>query len=155
MANTEVIIKPEGLVKWKSDKAAAVVKTIGFAKGGIRISITRYRVAILNNDGSFSHWKETRKPDVSISISKLVQDSATDLVNDTSNGFNAPVTGQTVPTGTIAYEGKLADGTTYDCIQFAKATNVSMNRSQADDGDTWELGFSFVGEPAFGSTQLS
>lgn len=154
MANTEVIVKSEGLIKWKSDKAAATVKTIGFAKGGIRIAITRYRIAVLNNDGSFSHWKETRKPDVNITVGKLVQDSATDLVNDSANGFNATVTGQTVPTGTIAYEGKLADAT-YDCIQFAKATNVSMNRSQADDGDTWELAFSFVGEPAFGTTQLT
>ena len=154
MPNTEVIVKAEGLIKYKSDKTGATVKNIGFAKGGIRIAITRYRIPILNNDGSLSHWKETRKPDVNITINKLVQDSATDLVNDSTNGFEAKNAGQTVPTGTIAYEGKQADAT-FDCIQFAKCTNVSLNRSQADDGDTWEMAFQTVGEPAYGSTQLA
>lgn len=154
MPNTEVITKSEGLIKFKSDKTGATVKTIGFAKGGIRVSITRYRIAVLNNDGSFSHWKQTRQPDVSIVINKLAQDNATDLINDSSHGFEAKNAGQTVPTGTIAYEGKLADGT-FDCIQFAKATNVSLNRSQADDGDTWEMSFNMVGEPSYGTTQLT
>ena len=150
-ANNEVVVRREGILKWKSDKGSAAVKTVGFALGGIKLSITRYRQEVLNNDGTFSHWKQTRDPEVSISVSKLFQDVATDLLSDSSNGFNAAVSGQTVPTGTLSFESTKADGT-LDIIRVSKAVFLTNNRSQADAGDTHELTFKAIGEPDYSQT---
>lgn len=157
MANSEVAIKENGILKYKSDKAAATVKTLGFVEGGIRFSWSYNRIPIYNNDGTLSHWKEGRKPVVSLSINKLTQDPATDLLNDAANGLNAIKVGQTVPTGTYSFEVTEADGTALDTYVFSKATLVSVNRNQGGPGqpDTLELQISAVGEPTYGSTTLA
>lgn len=153
-ANAEVIQKEAGIIKWKSDKAAATAKTLGFCEGGLRASWSYNRTPIYNNDGTLSHYKESRKPVVSISVSKFYQDAQTELLSDASNGLNALKTGQTVPTGTLSFECLQADGTTYDVVQFTKATLMSVSRSQGNP-DTLELQFTSVGEPTYGSTQLT
>lgn len=162
--NPEIIVQPETYIKWKTDSTTGTpaVQTLGFVSGGWDYSVTFNRIPVFNNNGTFSHWKEPRKPRYSLNVNKMYQDYATELLmphaasgtGNATSGFNQLKAGQTVPTGTLSFEGRHADGTTLDVTQFAKAKLVSWGRNLGDP-DTLNLSFSGIGSPSFGATTLS
>lgn len=164
--NPEIIVQPETYIKWKTDyiqqgvDPAPSVKTLGFVGGGWDYSVTFNKVPVFNNNGTFSHWKQPRKPRFTVNINKMYQDYATELLGPSAttagnnSGFNQLKVGQTVPTGTLSVEGKHADGTTLDVTQFAKAKLQSWGRTLGDP-DTLNLTFNGIGSPTFGAATLA
>lgn len=175
--NPEKMVKAETYIRWKSDgvgynagNVAAQATTLGFLEGGWSCSITWNKKAIRTNAGALSHWKEISKPTWQLSVDKLYQDYTTELLMpDAPTGATAAaVSGffqltrsgsttrtRSVPTGTIAIEGKHADGTTIDAWQFVKAKLASWGRNLQADGDRLNLSFTGVGLPTFATATLS
>lgn len=164
--NPEIIVQPETYVKWKTDSAvgtpAPSAQTLGFVSGGWDYSVQFNRVPVFNNNGTFSHWKEPRKPRYTVNVNKLYQDFTSELLMPhtatgtapATSGFNQLKAGQTVPTGTLSVEGRHADGSTLDVTQFPKGKLASWGRTLGDP-DTLTLTFNGIGSPSFGSVTLS
>lgn len=167
--NAETMVQAETYVKWKTTSTLAstpapAVQTLGFAEGW-DLAVTYNKRAIRNNDGTFSHWKTLKKPSFVVNVNKLHQDSVTELLGPNStgltpasakivSGFNQLKSGQSVPTGTLSVEGRHADGTTLDVVQFANAKLKSWTRNLAEP-DTLALSFSGIGYPTYSATTLS
>lgn len=153
--NAEAMIQAETYVRWKAPGATSAAKTLGFIKGGWRLSVDFRKAVVRKTDGTFSHWKTLGDPTWSLSVTQLYQDAATNYLNDTTHGFDVKGSGKTVAVGTVAVEGTFADGLTLESIQLPNATLMSRNFSQAEDGNTLELAFSGMGAPTFASATLA
>lgn len=154
MPNPEIITKNEGKAKWlNATKTGAAVQIIPLTQGGMRASITRHQQAVMNDDGTFSHWKTLQDPDVSVTLSFLWRNAAGALLNDAANGFEVKDAGKSAAYGTLSWEA--ASGGIVDVWNFPNMTLMGYRLSTAREGLACELTFAGVGEPTFGSATIN
>lgn len=154
MPNPEIIVKSEGKAKWlNAAKAGAAVQIIPLTQGGMRASVTRHQQAVMNDDGSFNHWKTTQEPDTSVTLSFLWRNAAGALLNNAANGFEIKDAGKSAAYGTLSWEA--ASGGIVDVWNFPNMTLMSYTISTAREGLSCELTFAGVGEPTFGAVTLA
>lgn len=151
--NTEAMVQAETYVRFKAPGGTA--QTLGFIQGGWRLSVDFHKSPKRKNDGTFGHFKKVSDPTWSLQVTQLYQDATTNLLADTTNGYGVKATGKSVPVGTLAVEGKFADGTTLESIQLPNGSLTSWDFSQAEDGNPLVLNFAGMGAPTFASATLS
>lgn len=146
MANSEIIVKPEGKLIWHNlSKTGAKPKILELTKGGLRAQVNKYLIAILKDDGSLDHWKKTQESDIALTISMLYRDKLGSLLGDTSMGFEDKDSGVSTAFGNIYHQG--GSGGIIDVLGYPNVTMMGYTIASAADGVMIDLNFQGVGEP--------